>query len=96
MAGNGSAFDRNDHQLIERLASEVGRVADELERLNDNMEDDVDEAEVRDALDKVLGTQEAGELVDEAGGVMAALGMLSVYGNTEKYRRVKQMAGLGE
>ncbi|ERJ07438.1 hypothetical protein HLRTI_000480 [Halorhabdus tiamatea SARL4B] len=38
MAGAGSAFDRNDHRLIERLTRQVGKLADEVERQNDARE----------------------------------------------------------
>lgn len=35
MAGAGSAFDRNDYQLLEQLMRQIGRLADEMERQND-------------------------------------------------------------
>ena len=96
MPGNDSALDRNDFQMLERLTRQVGRLADEIERLNDNIEADVDEQDVRSALDMVLGTKAAGELVEEAGGPMAALGMLSVEGQTKEYKEVRRIAGLDE
>lgn len=40
MAGAGSCLDRNDYQLFQELSRNVERLADELERLNDNMEND--------------------------------------------------------
>lgn len=33
-------FDRNTYNLIERLTSAVEKTANELERLNENLEDD--------------------------------------------------------
>lgn len=38
MAGAGSALDRNDYRLIERLTNEISRVADELEELNERLD----------------------------------------------------------
>lgn len=43
MAGAGSCLDRNDYQLLERLNGNISRLADELERLNDNLEEDKDD-----------------------------------------------------
>lgn len=43
MAGAGSSLDRNDYQMLERLTRGVHRVADQLERLNDNLEGGDDE-----------------------------------------------------
>jgi len=40
MPGAGSALDKNDHRLIRQLTREVGRLADELEQLNDTLEAD--------------------------------------------------------
>lgn len=39
MPGSGSGFDRNDFQLVRELVDNIGRLADEVERLNDNMDD---------------------------------------------------------
>lgn len=43
MPGNGSCFDRNDWELIERLTKQVGRAADELKRYNDLKERELEE-----------------------------------------------------
>lgn len=40
MAGAGSCFDRNDWEMLNRLTLNVSRLADEVERLNDNLEQD--------------------------------------------------------
>lgn len=44
MPGAGSSLDRSDYELLDRLTANVARLADEVERLNQNLEDD-DEGE---------------------------------------------------
>lgn len=39
MPGSGSGFDRNDWQMLDRMTRNIGRLADEVERLNDNIEE---------------------------------------------------------
>lgn len=39
MPGAGSGLDRNDYELILTLTNEVGRLADEVERRNDLLEE---------------------------------------------------------
>lgn len=38
MPGAGSALDKNDWRMLHQLSMQVERVADELERMNDNLE----------------------------------------------------------
>lgn len=40
MPGAGSALDRQDWQLLDALRVEMRRIANELERLNDALEED--------------------------------------------------------
>lgn len=39
MPGAGSCLDRNDFHLLKRFTRQVERLADEVERLNDTIED---------------------------------------------------------
>lgn len=61
MAGAGSALDRNDYQLIEDLVRQVGRLADEVERLNDGLEDDDAGYPFRESLEARKRMREGGD-----------------------------------
>jgi len=52
MPGAGSSLDRNDYRILERLTAEVGRLADELERMNDTLEGDSEGAEHEHSTDE--------------------------------------------
>lgn len=39
MPGSGSSFDRNDWELFNKMKASMDRIADQLERLNDNLEE---------------------------------------------------------
>lgn len=39
MPGSGSSLDRNDWEMLNRLSQNVGRLADQVEQLNENLED---------------------------------------------------------
>lgn len=87
MAGAGSALDRNDYQLLDRLNGNIARLADGLERLNDNLEEgpDADHRVVRRALEDVLGDGPAEELLETSGGPLAALAVLREEGSHDAY-----------
>lgn len=40
MPGAGSSLDKNDWQMLKQLNQNVGRLADQIERLNENLEGD--------------------------------------------------------
>lgn len=51
MPGSGSSLDRKDHRVLTDLARHVARLANEVERLNDNLE--ASDAEDDDAIEHV-------------------------------------------